>query len=107
MESRRGLHGLLNPVGGLGWEDKVQQGTTVDFIGVELQSDDPVALANHWANVTDLSIDANAADPAVNSTMRRCVSSPPQMVGFRIRRFRHRVNDRQSILQEAKNEIVM
>ena len=95
--------GYCTPVGGLGWEDKVQQGTTVDFIGVELQSDDPVALANHWANVTDLSIDANAADPAVkfnNATLRFVTATDgrgPGLSGLDIR-----VNDRQSILQEAK-----
>ena len=67
-------------MGGLGWEDKVQQQTTADFIGVELQSDDPVALANHWASVTDLSVDTESMIPPFSSIMRLCVLSPPQTI---------------------------
>lgn len=95
--------GYWNPVGGLGWEDKVQQQTTADFIGVELQSDDPVALANHWASVTDLSVDTESDDPTIqfnNATLRFVTATDdrgPGLGGLDIR-----VNDRQSILQEAK-----
>ena len=101
MESRRGLHGLLEPCRrtGLG-----KQGTTGHhgrLLGLNL-CDDPVALANHWANVTDLSIDANAADPVKfnNATLRFVTATDgrgPGLGGLDIR-----VNDRQSILQEAK-----
>jgi hypothetical protein len=96
--------GFWNPVGGLGWEDKVQQQTTVDFVGVELQGDDPIALANHWANVTDLSVDASADNPAIhfnNATLRFVSASDgrgPGLGGLDIR-----VNDRDAILREAKS----
>jgi hypothetical protein len=96
--------GFWNPVGGLGWEDKVQQQTTVDFVGVELQGDDPIALANHWANVTDLSVDASADDPAIhfnNATLRFVSASDgrgPGLGGLDIR-----VNDRDAILRKAKS----
>ena len=39
------FEGYWHPVGGLGWEDKVNQDVTVDFKGVELQGTDPLELA--------------------------------------------------------------
>ncbi len=48
--------GHWHPVGGTGWEDKVKQDVTVDFVGVELQSDDPVGLAELWGNVAGLPV---------------------------------------------------
>ena len=94
--------GYWNPVGGLGWEDKVQQGTTVDFIGLNYKA----TTRSPWpiiGRTCDLSIDANAADPAVkfnNATLRFVTATDgrgPGLGGLDIR-----VNDRQSILQEAK-----
>ena len=43
--------GYWHPVGGTGWEDKVDQSVTRDIIGVELQCADPAALAALWASI--------------------------------------------------------
>ncbi len=48
------LEGHWHPVGGYGWEDKVKQDVTVDFVGVELQSKDPIGLAELWSRVTGI-----------------------------------------------------
>ena len=45
------LSGHWMPAGGSGWEDKVCQAVTVDFVGVELQGPDPEALAALWSAV--------------------------------------------------------
>lgn len=96
--------GYWNPVGGLGWEDKVQQGTTVDFIGVELQGADPLALAKHWASVTDLPVDTDVATPSVrfnNATLRFVEATDGRGAG--LGGLDIRVSDRQAILAEARN----
>ena len=90
-------------MGGLGWEDKVNQNQTVDFIGVELQGSDPAALADHWANVTDLPVETDLADPVIrfnNATIRFVEDTDgrgPGLGGLDIR-----VANRQAILAEAK-----
>ena len=97
------FNGFWNPVGGLGWEDKVNQNQTVDFIGVELQGSDPAALADHWANVTDLPVETDLADPVIrfnNATIRFVEDTDgrgPGLGGLDIR-----VANRQAILAEAK-----
>ena len=97
------FNGYWNPVGGLGWEDKVNQDQTVDFIGVELQASDPAALAQHWANVTDLAIETDLLDPCIrfnNATLRFVADNDgrgPGLGGLDIR-----VANRQAILSEAK-----
>ncbi|MBK89352.1 MAG: hypothetical protein CMQ44_10900 [Gammaproteobacteria bacterium] len=96
--------GYWNPVGGLGWEDKVQQGTTVDFIGVELQGADPLALAKHWASVTDLPVDTDVATPSIrfnNATLRFVEATDGRGAG--LGGLDIRVSDRQAILAEARN----
>ena len=96
--------GYWNPVGGLGWEDKVQQGTTVDFIGVELQGENPLALAKHWAGVTDLPVDTDVATPSIrfnNATLRFVEATDGRGAG--LGGLDIRVSDRQAILAEARN----
>ena len=96
--------GYWNPVGGLGWEDKVQQGTTVDFIGVELQGADPLALAKHWASVTDLPVNTDVATPSIrfnNATLRFVEATDGRGAG--LGGLDIRVSDRQAILAEARN----
>ena len=96
--------GYWNPVGGLGWEDKVQQGTTVDFIGVELQGADPLALAKHWASVTDLPVVTDVATPSIrfnNATLRFVEATDGRGAG--LGGLDIRVSDRQAILAEARN----
>ncbi len=61
------------PVGGTGWEDKVKQDVTVDYLGVELQSGDPVSLAELWGRVAGLSVERDGAELAMrlnNVTLR-------------------------------------
>ncbi len=67
------FQGYWNPVGGTGWEDKVKQDVTVDYRGVELQSKDPVALAELWGKVAGLPVERRGADLAMefnNATIR-------------------------------------
>ncbi len=55
-DAHNDFQGHWHPVGGLGWEDKVKQDVTVDFTGVALQSNDPLALAELWGRVTGLDV---------------------------------------------------
>ena len=52
-DSQEDLEGNWMPVGGSGWEEKVRQDVTVDFLGAELQGHDPVAMAELWGKVID------------------------------------------------------
>lgn len=45
------FNGHWMPSGGTAWEPKVKQDITVDYLGVELQGPDPVALADLWSRV--------------------------------------------------------
>ena len=67
------FQGYWNPVGGTGWEDKVKQDVTVDYRGVELQSKDPVTLAELWGRVAGLPIERRGAEFTIefnNATIR-------------------------------------
>ncbi len=44
--------GSWMPAGGMQWEDKVDQTSTIDYLGVELQSDDPEFVSNRWSKVS-------------------------------------------------------
>ena len=98
------FNGRWNPVGGFGWEDQVKQDVTTDFIGVELQGDDPEALATLWGQCTDLAVETNAAgQPCIafnNATLRFVPVTDgrgPGLGGLDIA-----VADREHILREAK-----
>jgi hypothetical protein len=60
------MNGYWNPVGGLGWEEKVKQDVTADYLGVELQSNDPLELAELWGKVAGLPIERNGAEFSMN-----------------------------------------
>ncbi|TDJ27528.1 MAG: hypothetical protein E2O59_07970 [Gammaproteobacteria bacterium] len=67
------FNGNWMPVGGTGWEDKVKQDVTVDYLGVELQSADPVTLAELWGKVADLPVEREGAELSMrlnNATIR-------------------------------------
>ncbi len=67
------FNGNWEPAGGLGWEGKVKQDVTVDYLGAELQSDDPVTLAERWGQVAGLPIDRDGATLSMrlnNATLR-------------------------------------
>ena len=56
------FNGHWHPVGGTGWEDQVKQDVTVDYLGVELQSNDPVGLAELWGKVAGLPVHRDGAE---------------------------------------------
>lgn len=67
------FQGFWHPAGGTGWEDKVKQDVTFDYRGVELQSKDPVALAELWGKVAGLPVERRGAELAIelnNATIR-------------------------------------
>jgi hypothetical protein len=95
--------GYWMPVGGLGWEDKVNQNVTVDIVSVELQASDPASLADKWARIlgSESAVDGdNIVVPLNNVTLRFVALSDdrgPGLSGLNIR-----VADRTAILNEAK-----
>lgn len=97
------LQGHWMPVGGLGWEDKVKQVVTRDYLGVELQSDDPVSLAERWSTVAGLPVERDGAvlNMALNNATVRFVAATdgrgPGLGGLDIA-----VADRAAILREAR-----
>jgi len=50
------FQGHWHPAGGNGWEHKVKQDVTVDFLGAQLQGPDPLALAELWAAVAGVPV---------------------------------------------------
>lgn len=55
-DEQNDFQGNWQPAGGLGWKKTVKQDVTVDYLGVELQGDDPAALAARWSQVANLPI---------------------------------------------------
>ncbi len=102
-DAHNDFEGYWHPVGGLGWEDQVKQDVTVDFSGVELQSDDPVGLAELWGNVAGLPVHRRGSELvlALNNAELRFVEATdgrgPGLGGLDIL-----VADRAAILSEAK-----
>ena len=98
------FNGHWNPVGGLGWEDKVNQDITVDYQGVELQSSDPLELAELWGKVAGLPIQRNGSEFTMdlNNVTIRFVEEEdgrgPGLGGLDIL-----VHNREHILREAEN----
>ena len=97
------FNGNWMPAGGTGWEDKVKQDVTVDYLGVELQSDDPVGLAELWGRVVDQPVSrAGAAlELRLNNATLRFVTAEdgrgPGLGGIDLS-----VRDRQRILKAAR-----
>lgn len=103
-DKQEDFNGRWFPVGGTGWEDKVKQDITVDFAGVELQGDDPEALATLWGQCADLPVTADSAGRpsiAFNNAVLRFVpvtdGRGPGLGGLDIK-----VADRAHVLREAK-----
>ena len=103
-DSHNDFQGHWHPVGGLGWEDKVKQDITVDYLGVELQSPDPLELAELWGKVAGLNISRNGAEFSMdfnNATVRFVEAEDgrgPGLGGLDIA-----VANRDHILGEAEN----
>ncbi len=96
--------GHWHPVGGLGWEDKIRQDVTVDFLGVELQSDDPAGLAGLWGRVAGIEIesDGNELSMGLNNARIRFVEDTdargPGLGGVDVS-----VSNREHVLREARS----
>ncbi len=71
------LAGNWEPAGGIAWEDDVKQDITIDYLGVELQSPDPVALAEVWEKVLALPVDRDGSElrMTINNATIRFVES--------------------------------
>jgi hypothetical protein len=97
------LTGHWMPVGGFGWEDKVDQTRTVDIVGVELQSKDPEALAQKWAHIvgSDCSIDYGSFLVKLNNVNLRFVALADDR-GPGLSALDLKVANRQAILDAAK-----
>ncbi len=95
--------GYWMPVGGLGWEDKVNRSVTSDITGVELQCHDPAALASKWAHIVGSTSTADGTTvtvPLANVVLRFVPIADdrgPGLSGLDIR-----AANRQAILDEAK-----
>lgn len=46
------FEGWWMPTGGMQWENKVDQSSTVDYVGVELQCGDPVEVSQLWSKIS-------------------------------------------------------
>jgi hypothetical protein len=58
------------------WESHVNTGTVGEIVGVDLQSSDPAALAQRWAEVLDCPLDTSGAHPTIKmdgDTFVRCI----------------------------------
>lgn len=102
-DAHNDFQGHWHPVGGTGWEDKVKQDVTVDFVGVELQGKDPMELGELWAKVAGLPLVRNGSEFSMkfnNATIRFVEETDgrgPGLSGLDIA-----VTDRKHILTTAK-----
>ena len=95
--------GHWNPVGGDGWEDKVRQDVTIDFLGVEMQSDEPDEVAALWGKVAGLPVEEEAGSSTIwfNNLGLRFVKASDGR-GDGLGGIDIAVADRESMLREAK-----
>lgn len=102
-DAHEDFHGHWNPAGGNGWQDRIKQDVTVDYLGVELQGPDPEQLAVRWSEVTDLPIQRQGADRSIqfNNAPVRFVESEDGR-GAGLGGLDLLVQDRDSILANAK-----
>jgi hypothetical protein len=97
------FNGRWMPAGGTGWEAKIRQDVTVDFLGVELQAEDPVALAEHWSRVLALPLETREHEPLLrlNNAVLRFVEATdgrgPGLGGLDLK-----IMDRDRILDAAR-----
>ena len=95
--------GWWMPSGGLQWEDKVDQTSTIDYAGVELQSNDPESVASKWSLVSGEPMKVENGEFHIefnNATLRFVEATDgrgPGLGGLDIR-----VADRSGILARAR-----
>ena len=95
--------GYWMPVGGDGWQDKVRQDITIDFLGVEMQADEPAEVAALWGKVAGLPVEeeTDGLTLAFNNLKLRFVKARDGR-GNGLGGIDIAVADRESILQEAR-----
>ena len=102
-DSHDDFNGNWEPAGGLGWENKVKQDVTIDYLGVELQSEDPVGLAETWSKVTGISAERDGGNISIplNNVRLRFIEAidgrGPGLAGLDLL-----VANRDQILDQAK-----
>ncbi|MCZ6617102.1 MAG: hypothetical protein O7E57_03135 [Gammaproteobacteria bacterium] len=62
--------GNWEPAGGLAWQEKVDQSSIVDMVGVELQGPQPEVLAQHWAQILGLPMNDDLTVEINNARLR-------------------------------------
>lgn len=95
--------GNWQPAGGTNWQDKVCTDRVTGIVGAELQSDDPRALAAHWAAVTGLALADDPEAPTLalaNATLRFVKAPEGEAAGLVALDLR--VADREHLLKEAE-----
>jgi hypothetical protein len=76
VDPEKNFVGHWNPAGGNGWQSAVDQSRTAGLAGVQLQSDNPDALAQHWAHVLGLPVDQWQGVPAITLNNANLVFHP-------------------------------
>lgn len=89
--------------GGTGWENTVKQDVTVDFLGAELQSEDPIGLAELWSQVIGAPVERRNSEPTIslNNVMLRFTETRDGR-GAGIGGLDIAVANREAVLNEAR-----
>jgi|TARA_Y100000310_G_scaffold345775_1_gene469688 hypothetical protein len=97
------FNGNWEPVGGTGWEDKVDQSVTQDYRGVELQGPDPASLAELWGKVTGIPVERDGSELTIglNNVTLRFVEATDRR-GAGLAGLDLAVNDKDHILSQAR-----
>ena len=102
VDPEHDFYGNWNPAGGRDWQTYIDRSRTDSLAGVQLQSEDPEALANHWAQVLGLPVTEWQQAPAIALNNANLVFHPvrdgrgPGLGGVYIR-----VTDRPALLAAA------
>jgi len=102
-DAHNNFTGYWHPVGGMGWEDKVDQSVTRDIVAVELQSSDPAGLAALWASVIGTGVTEIDGVPSValnNSQLHFVTATDDRGAG--LSGLHIKVLQRAQILDEAR-----
>lgn len=98
------FEGRWEPAGGSDWTKHIRTGRVADFAGVELQCQNPSALAQKWANVAGVAVEADDGNPAVplqNAKLRFIEIADGRGAGLGgVDLIAH---DREAILRDAKS----
>ena len=96
--------GRWEPAGGIGWVNHTRTERVTEISGVELQCEDPPALAHKWAQIAGVPVESEDSTPVVqlnNAKLRFVIIADnrgPGLGGVDLI-----VNDRDAVLDEAKS----